>query len=1231
EKTEVPDGFDVGMGQHVSNDEEGGRPAWDNQVQFLLACIAYAVGLGNIWRFPYLAQTYGGGAFLIPYILMLVFEGVPLFLLELAVGQRLRQGSIGAWTKFHPYLGGIGIGSMVVSFMIQVLSNPQVWLDAATQIFFSLGLGFGGVIAFASYNPKKQNCQRDALIIALTNSFTSIFASIVIFAILGYRATLKYEDCLDGNIAVLLDTYEKPDGYITYDNYAEELIKLNGSTNWQGTSITIESLNLSSCDVQTYLAEASQGTGLAFIVFTEAIINMPGSPVWSVLFFMMLLSLGLGSMFGTVEGVVTPLFDLGLKVPKPILTGIICLISCAIGLIFCTRAGNYWVDIFNNYAGSIPLLVIAFFEITVISWAYGLKNNMDIVLLFPFLLVYYLSRYFAGGVWCIPVHHRNWTTQRILFLSTLFKLYKYFQGTQQTELYPWFAVMVIILLIVLPCVGIPIVWISRIIKVNFMNGKEPEGILVDKEKGFKNMCRDLLTWERFGCSIKMCFRYTYMYNMSERFNKIHQQNDSNMFIFSIYTAEHMQNETLACLTTSNQTQEAVFVYAEQILKLVAGLLFGINFTKMYKKGLFNCKGFNLDVINKKTYWCLQVYRFGKKHTNVTEQLRLLNIHYLGLLKKHDAEKEERPQWDNKAQFLLTCIGFAVGLGNVWRFPYQLQSNGGGAFLIPYLIMLVFEGIPLLYLELSVGQLLQSGSVGCWNKLSPYMRGLGICSLFVSFLVGMYYNTIIAWCLWYLCNSFQEPLPWNECPPNANLTAPVQECALSSATEYYWYRKTLNITPSITESGGIQVHILACIILAWLIVVYFTATFPYVVMFCFLVRGLTLPGSSTGLSYLFTPKLEVLSDPQIWLTAATQIFFSLSLAFGGMIAFSSYNPRDSDVEANTYIVAVTNSLTSLLATVVIFSVLGFKATVDFESCVSTNIEILLDYYDQPQGSISIAGYDAFLTEKHGSVLNGTTFHNLTECSVEKNLDEGASGTGLAFIVFAEAILRMPGSPFWSVLFFLMLLTLGLDSMFGNIEGVLTPLNDMGITKKMRNEYVVGIIVIVSFLVSLTFVQGSGNYWLDVFDKYAGSIPLLIIAFFELTTLSWIFGYLKFEKSMVDILPPRSNIFRTASYWYWRVTIPVISPLLLLAVFIYYLYDSIITPLTYKAWQAELIEIYYPDYVVAISVLITLLCTLWIPLGAIYHLIQRYRGKNTLAIDAATPSNGKVNIKTMSSIE
>uniref|UniRef100_H2YE64 Transporter n=1 Tax=Ciona savignyi TaxID=51511 RepID=H2YE64_CIOSA len=503
--------------------------------------------------------------------------------------------------------------------------------------------------------------------------------------------------------------------------------------------------------------------------------------------------------------------------------------------------------------------------------------------------------------------------------------------------------------------------------------------------------------------------------------------------------------------------------------------------------------------------------------------------------QHVSNDEEggRPAWDNQVQFLLACIAYAVGLGNIWRFPYLAQTYGGGAFLIPYILMLVFEGVPLFLLELAVGQRLRQGSIGAWTKFHPYLGGIGIGSMVVSFMVGLYYNTIIAWCFWYICNSFTDPLPYAKCPLTDNNTAYVEECQNSGVTDYFWYRDTLNISPSIDDTGGIVWWVLICLILAWTLIwvtmikgiessgkaMYVTATFPYLVLFIFLVRGLTLRGSGEGVTFLFTPDIQVLSNPQVWLDAATQIFFSLGLGFGGVIAFASYNPKKQNCQRDALIIALTNSFTSIFASIVIFAILGYRATLKYEDCLdglnlsSCDVQtylaevssVVTPLFDLGlKGSISIAGYDAFLTEKHGSVLNGTTFHNLTECSVEKNLDEGASGTGLAFIVFAEAILRMPGSPFWSVLFFLMLLTLGLDSMFGNIEGVLTPLNDMGITKKMRNEYVVGIIVIVSFLVSLTFVQGSGNYWLDVFDKYAGSIPLLIIAFFELTTLSWIFG-------------------------------------------------------------------------------------------------------------------------------
>lgn len=580
----------------------------------------------------------------------------------------------------------------------------------------------------------------------------------------------------------------------------------------------------------------------------------------------------------------------------------------------------------------------------------------------------------------------------------------------------------------------------------------------------------------------------------------------------------------------------------------------------------------------------------------------------------------RPEWDNKAQFLLTCIGFAVGLGNVWRFPYRLQSSGGGAFLIPYMIMFFVEGVPLLYLELSVGQRLRLGSVGVWNKINRFMGGVGICSAAVSFLVGIYYNTIIAWCIWYLCNSFQEPLPWKSCPVNANGTGYVQECELSSPTQYFWYRNTLQITPAIDESGGIVPHLVGVLVVAWLIValcvikgiasagkvVYFTATFPYIVLLIFLVRGVTLEGAGTGLSYLFTPDISKLSDPNIWLAAATQIFFSLGIAFGGMIAFASYNPLHADVEVNCITVAVINSATSLLACVVIFSILGFKATIDYQECVADNTRVLLDFYDQPEGSITLDSYENFLIEKFGTVEAGIANFNLANCSITDNLDKGASGTGLAFIVFADAILEMPGSQVWAVLFFLMLLTLGLDSMFGNIEGVVTPLHDLGLTKRFRMEWIVVALVGVSFVISLTFIQGSGNYWLDVFDNYAGSIPLLIIAFFELVCVAYLYNYFRFEKDMDEVLPNRGGVFRTILRWYWKITIFALSPLVLLVIFVYYIYNQIINPLTYESWQPELgdnVDTEYPSWVVGISALITLVCTVWIPLVAVYRFFKK----------------------------
>ena len=119
----------------------------------------------------------------------------------------------------------------------------------------------------------------------------------------------------------------------------------------------------------------------------------------------------------------------------------------------------------------------------------------------------------------------------------------------------------------------------------------------------------------------------------------------------------------------------------------------------------------------------------------------------------------RAEWSNKAEFILSIIGYAVGLGNIWRFPYLAYRHGGGTFLIPYFTMLLGIGLPLFFMELALGQYAGQGPTKIFGKVAPLFKGLGFAMLMVAFLVSIYYNMIIAWSLFYLGNSFYSELPW----------------------------------------------------------------------------------------------------------------------------------------------------------------------------------------------------------------------------------------------------------------------------------------------------------------------------------------------------------------------------------------------------------------------------------------------------------------------------------------
>ncbi|KPI97171.1 Sodium-dependent neutral amino acid transporter B(0)AT2 [Papilio xuthus] len=567
---------------------------------------------------------------------------------------------------------------------------------------------------------------------------------------------------------------------------------------------------------------------------------------------------------------------------------------------------------------------------------------------------------------------------------------------------------------------------------------------------------------------------------------------------------------------------------------------------------------------------------------------------------------ERESWDSKLTFLLATVGYAVGLGNVWRFPYLAQKNGGGAFLIPYFVMLAIEGIPIFYLELAIGQRLRKGAIGVWHQVSPYLGGIGISSAVVSFNVALYYNSIIAWCLFYFAQSFQAELPWSECPNKyfdngSYITEP--ECAASSPTQYFWYRTTLQISEDINHPISFNYKIALALVIAWILVylcmikgiassgkvVYITATFPYIVLVIFFFRGITLKGMGDGLIHLFTPKWHTILDPVVWLEAGTQIFFSLGLAFGGLIAFSSYNPVDNNCYRDAIMVSMTNCLTSMFAGIVVFSIIGFKATMVYEKCLSLRNETLLETFGSSYQSMVFPEEGQPVTIGMNGNLTTIMMPHLPECDLQKELDNTASGTGLAFIIFTEAINQFPGAQFWSVLFFLMLFTLGIDSQFGTLEGVVTSIVDMKLFPNLRKEYLTGGLCLICCLLSMAFAHGAGSYIFLLFDMYSGNFPLLIIAFFECIGISYVYGVKRFADDIELMTGRRPGI-------YWLICWKYLSPLAMLCILISSFAELAVGGAGYDAWiasEGDTERKSWPVWAVLLVIVLVLASVLWIP--------------------------------------
>ncbi|XP_047914956.2 sodium- and chloride-dependent GABA transporter 2 isoform X1 [Anser cygnoides] len=261
----------------------------------------------------------------------------------------------------------------------------------------------------------------------------------------------------------------------------------------------------------------------------------------------------------------------------------------------------------------------------------------------------------------------------------------------------------------------------------------------------------------------------------------------------------------------------------------------------------------------------------------------------GVEKEKEEEENqtlERGQWNNKLEYVLSVAGEIIGLGNVWRFPYLCYKNGGGAFFIPYLIFLFTCGIPVFFLETALGQYTSQGGVTAWRRICPLFEGIGYASQVIVVLLNFYYIVVLAWALFYLFSSFTIDLPWGSCNhewntgncmelQRANSTLNVTSENATSPVIEFWERRVLKISDGIQHVGSLRWELALCLLLAWIIcyfciwkgvkstgkVVYFTATFPYLMLVVLLIRGVTLPGASQGILFYLYPDLSRLGDPQ----------------------------------------------------------------------------------------------------------------------------------------------------------------------------------------------------------------------------------------------------------------------------------------------------------------------------------------------------------------------------------
>ncbi|MFP4052466.1 MAG: sodium-dependent transporter [Phycisphaerae bacterium] len=494
-------------------------------------------------------------------------------------------------------------------------------------------------------------------------------------------------------------------------------------------------------------------------------------------------------------------------------------------------------------------------------------------------------------------------------------------------------------------------------------------------------------------------------------------------------------------------------------------------------------------------------------------------------------EEQRENWGSRAGFVLAAVGSAVGLGNLWGFPYKVYDNGGGAFLIPYLIAMVLIGIPLLILEFSLGHMTQKAAPDAFRGINRKTEPVGWWGIILGFVIITYYPVILAYCLNFLIACVQGIATGGELPWAGEGMDGVKQA------KKYFFQDYLKVwTEHDTAKGvkpwaidGLITPIVLSLVTIWVLmylcifrgvklvskVVLWTVPLPWIMLMILTIRGLTLAGAGQGMNFFLDPDWTRLANPETWRWAFGQMFFSMSLAFGVMVTYSSFLHRKSDINNNASIIGLADIGTSFVAGIAVFATLGAMS-------------FATQHAAKVQGDPSLA------------------------IAVDRIVDGGPS---LAFVAFPYALAQLPYSAWFGLVFFVALLTLGIDSAFSITESVLTALVDK--TGWKRGKVLIGM-SLVGLAAGLVYCTRGGLHWLGTMDSFINSTwgGICLLGLLECVVIGWAYRL----KRLRDHANERSD-------WHiggwWELIIRYLAPVLLSGLFAWSLLEQLAGDFLYSA--------------------------------------------------------------------